>query len=456
MESSWHSKTTCLPGGSRNPLGRHGQLYIHVPDAGQQADFHQYHHDCGGKDHPEHLRDDCFRAALLNEIKNKFMKRSIQTIVYLPNFLSWVILATVVVNIFSYEGPINAVLEMLGIEPILFMASNKWFRSVLIVTDVWKGFGYGAIIYLAALSGIDPGLYEAAAIDGANRFKRVWHITLPGILPTIMLVTIMNLPNVLNAGFDQIFNLYNPSGHGDGGHHRYLGVPGRPGGKAVQPWYRSGAVALDRGNHFDAVSQQNRAKSDRLQDLLGRGGMIEKRTFGGIVADIIIWIIVGALALSCLMPLMNIVAISLSDNAAVSANLVNIFPIGFNISSYQEIMGDKQFWRSFGISVLRVVLGLSVNITLLVLTAYPLSKSPKFFTGQKVYMSLILFAMLLFSGGLIPTFMVVNSLKLTNTIWALILPGAVPLGNVILLMNAFRGVPKSLEEAAMIDGGPSG
>ena len=114
--------------------------------------------------------------------------------------------------------------------------------------------------------------------------------------------------------------------------------------------------------------------------------MIEKRTFGGIVADIIIWIIVGALALSCLMPLMNIVAISLSDNAAVSANLVNIFPIGFNISSYQEIMGDKQFWRSFGISVLRVVLGLSVNITLLVLTAYPLSKSPKFFTGQKVYM----------------------------------------------------------------------
>ena len=130
-------------------------------------------------------------ALLLNEIKNKFMKRSIQTI-------------------FSYEGPINAVLEMLGIEPILFMASNKWFRSVLIVTDVWKGFGYGAIIYLAALSGIDPGLYEAAAIDGANRFKRVWHITLPGILPTIMLVTIMNLPNVLNAGFDQIFNLYNP------------------------------------------------------------------------------------------------------------------------------------------------------------------------------------------------------------------------------------------------------
>ena len=180
--------------------------------------------------------------------------------------------------------------------------------------------------------------------------------------------------------------------------------------------------------------------------------MIEKRGPGGIVADIIIWIIVGVLALSCLMPLMNIVAISLSDNAAVSANLVKILPIGLNLSSYQEILGDMQFWRSFMISVLRVVLGLAINISLLVLTAYPLSKSPSFFNKQKVYMSFVLFAML-FSGGLIPTFMVVNSLNLTNTIWALILPGAVPLGNVILLMNAFRGVPKSLEEAALIDGG---
>ena len=149
-------------------------------------------------------------ALLLNEIRLKWAKKSIQTIVYLPNFLSWVILSTVVVNVFAYDGPINDFLEMLGLERILFMASNDWFRPMLIVTDVWKGFGYGAIIYLAALSGIDPGLYEAAAIDGANRFKRVLHITLPGILPTIMLVTIMNLPNILNAGFDQIFNLYNP------------------------------------------------------------------------------------------------------------------------------------------------------------------------------------------------------------------------------------------------------
>lgn len=149
-------------------------------------------------------------ALLLNEIRMKTVKKTIQTIVYLPNFLSWVILSTVVVNMFSYDGPINAFLKLLGAEPILFMASNTWFRPMLIITDVWKSFGYGAIIYLAALTAIDPGQYEAAAIDGAGRFKRMIHITIPGILPTIMLVTIMNLPNILNAGFDQIFNLYNP------------------------------------------------------------------------------------------------------------------------------------------------------------------------------------------------------------------------------------------------------
>lgn len=149
-------------------------------------------------------------ALLLNEIRVKWAKKGIQTIVYLPNFLSWAVLATVILNIFSYEGPINTLLSWLGIDPILFMASNTWFRPMLVITDVWKGFGYGSIIYLATLTSIDPGLYEAASIDGANRFKQILHVTLPGLLPTIVLITTMNLPNILNAGFDQIFNLYNP------------------------------------------------------------------------------------------------------------------------------------------------------------------------------------------------------------------------------------------------------
>ena len=149
-------------------------------------------------------------ALLLNEIRLKWAKKSIQTIVYLPNFLSWAVLAAVFINIFDYHGPVNNFLQAFGHKPILFLGSNEWFRSIIISTDVWKGFGYGAIVYLAALTGIDPGLYEASSMDGANRFKQLLHVTLPGILPTIMLITALNLGNILNAGFDQIFALYNP------------------------------------------------------------------------------------------------------------------------------------------------------------------------------------------------------------------------------------------------------
>lgn len=149
-------------------------------------------------------------AILLNEIRVKVFKRTFQTIVYLPHFLSWVVLATVVTNMFSLEGPFNAVISMFGGDPIQFLADNNWFRTVIVGTDVWKEFGYNSVVYLAALTGIDLGLYEAANIDGANRFKQILHITIPCLLPTIVLMTALNLGNILNAGFDQIFNLYNP------------------------------------------------------------------------------------------------------------------------------------------------------------------------------------------------------------------------------------------------------
>lgn len=150
-------------------------------------------------------------ALMLNEIRIKTMKKTIQTVVYLPHFLSWVVLATVVTNMFSLSGPINAVVKAIGGgDGIQFLADNKWFRSVIVVSDTWKEFGYNSVVYLAALTGIDASLYEAASIDGAARFKQTLHVTLPGIMPTIILMTALNLGNILNAGFDQIFNLYNP------------------------------------------------------------------------------------------------------------------------------------------------------------------------------------------------------------------------------------------------------
>lgn len=149
-------------------------------------------------------------ALMLHELTIKKLVRPIQTLVYLPYFLSWVILGSIVLNIFGVDGPINSLLGVFGVEPIVFFGRADMFRPLVIGSDIWKGFGYNAVIYLAALTSIDPSLHEAAAIDGAGRFKRLIHITLPGIKTTVILLAILSLGNVLNAGFDQIYNLYNP------------------------------------------------------------------------------------------------------------------------------------------------------------------------------------------------------------------------------------------------------
>ena len=149
-------------------------------------------------------------ALLLNEFCIKRLKRPIQTIVYLPYFLSWVILAKIVLNIFGYTGPINQLMKAFGRNQINFFWEQSLIQTLVIGTDIWKGFGYNTVVYLAAILGVDQSLYEAAAADGAGRFKRIWHITLPGIRTTVALLAILSLGNVLNAGFDQIYNLYNP------------------------------------------------------------------------------------------------------------------------------------------------------------------------------------------------------------------------------------------------------
>jgi putative aldouronate transport system permease protein len=149
-------------------------------------------------------------AILLNEVRIMAVKRWVQTIVYLPHFLSWVILAGVVIDLLSLQGIVNHALQSFGVKPILFLASNRWFPAIIIGSDIWKEFGFAAIIYLAALAGINPNLYEAAEMDGAGRFQQLLYITLPSLLPTTVLLATLSIGNILNAGFDQIFNLYNP------------------------------------------------------------------------------------------------------------------------------------------------------------------------------------------------------------------------------------------------------
>jgi putative aldouronate transport system permease protein len=149
-------------------------------------------------------------ALLLNELRRHTVKKVFQTVVYLPHFLSWAILAGIFIDILSLDGIVNRIIQSLGLQPVQFLSEPAIFPWTLIITDIWKGFGFGTVVYLAALANIDPGLYETALVDGAGRWKQTLHISIPMIAPTIVLLTVLSLGNILNAGFDQVYNLYSP------------------------------------------------------------------------------------------------------------------------------------------------------------------------------------------------------------------------------------------------------
>ena len=150
-------------------------------------------------------------ALLLNEVRKKFYKKTVQTIIYLPYFLSWAILGGLFLDIFAHDGIVNQILGNIGLTGVSWLGEKTSFLSLIVASDIWKNFGYGTIVYLAALTGIDVSLYEAAKVDGANRWQQTKNITVPGIIPIAVLLGILSLGNVLNAGFEQIFVLLNPT-----------------------------------------------------------------------------------------------------------------------------------------------------------------------------------------------------------------------------------------------------
>lgn len=178
--------------------------------------------------------------------------------------------------------------------------------------------------------------------------------------------------------------------------------------------------------------------------------MIYRSTTDRIV-DYLITALLILVGVTALLPLVNTLAISLSDKAAVSGGMVGLWPVGFNLDAYRFILRDDKFWQAFGVSVLRVLLGGAINFVLAVMTAFPLSRGVKAFPARNVFMWLFVFGMIL-NVGIVPWYLTVSGYGLLDTIWALVLPGAVPIWSVILLMNFFRNIPKELDEAARIDG----
>lgn len=151
-------------------------------------------------------------ALMLNEVRHVLFKRVSQTVLYLPHFISWVVLAGMIINFLSPStGPVNYVIKELGYDPISFLLKPEYFRTILVSAEVWKGAGWGTIIYLAAMTSISPSLYESAKLDGASRIQQIRYITLPGIASTITVLLVLQMGHVLDNGFEQVFLLYNPT-----------------------------------------------------------------------------------------------------------------------------------------------------------------------------------------------------------------------------------------------------
>lgn len=148
-------------------------------------------------------------SLMLNELRLNKLKRTVQTVIYMPHFLSWIVFGGIILDVLGTDGVVNQLISLCGGDPVHFLTNDDMFPGVLVVTDVWKNFGFNTIVYMSALTAIDPTLYEAAAIDGAGRWKQTMHVTIPGIMPTIVLLTTLSLGNVLNAGFDQVYMLLN-------------------------------------------------------------------------------------------------------------------------------------------------------------------------------------------------------------------------------------------------------
>lgn len=156
-------------------------------------------------------------ALLLNEVRQKTYKRTLQTLVYLPHFISWVALAGIFMDILSpSSGIVNEIIRFFGGQPVYFLGDEKVFPFTVVATAIWKHFGWNAIVYLAAITNVDETLYEAAYLDGAGRFKQVWHVTVPGIMPIVVLMTVLSIGTILKAGFEQVYNLYSPQVYSTG------------------------------------------------------------------------------------------------------------------------------------------------------------------------------------------------------------------------------------------------
>lgn len=366
-------------------------------------------------------------AVILNDIVSKRRKKTYQTILLLPYMISIVVVAYLVNGFLASDTGFinNYIMEPLGLAPISFYAETKYWPFILTFINLWKGVGYSCIIYLANIGGIDPGYYEAASLDGAARWQRFLHITLPCLKPTIITLTILSIGKMFYSDFGLFYQVPMQSG-------------------TLFPVTQT----IDTYVFYGLMNNGNigmSAAAGLYQSVVGF--VLVLATNAAVNKTILI-----LMCIACLAPFLLLVASSFTSETALIANGYSFWPQELSLKAYQYLLQDSSVFRAYGVTLLLTAVGTTLSILVTTMIAYPLSMSSLPGRGM---ISFYVFFTMLFAGGLVPAYMMwTQTFHIKNTFLALLLPNLVTNGFIIMMMRSYfqANIPKEVLESARMDG----
>lgn len=366
-------------------------------------------------------------AVILNDIVSKRRKKTYQTILLLPYMISIVVVAYLVNGFLASDTGFinNYIMEPLGLAPISFYAETKYWPFILTFINLWKGVGYSCIIYLANIGGIDPGYYEAASLDGAARWQRFLHITLPCLKPTIITLTILSIGKMFYSDFGLFYQVPMQSG-------------------TLFPVTQT----IDTYVFYGLMNNGNigmSAAAGLYQSVVGF--VLVLATNAAVNKTILI-----LMCIACLAPFLLLIASSFTSETALIANGYSFWPQELSLKAYQYLLQDSSVFRAYGVTLLLTAVGTTLSILVTTMIAYPLSMSSLPGRGM---ISFYVFFTMLFAGGLVPAYMMwTQTFHIKNTFLALLLPNLVTNGFIIMMMRSYfqANIPKEVLESARMDG----
>lgn len=402
-----------------------------------------------------------FAAIMLFEVGGKWFRKITQSALFLPYFISWVVVGAIAYNLLNYDiGTVNALLRGLGLEPVDIYNTPSYWPYILVLVSAWKGLGYGTVMYLAAITGIDTEMYEAAEIDGANIFQRIMKVTIPNLYPTIIILVLLAVGNIFRGDFGMFYNmignnglLFSSTDVIDTFVFRSLITSNDIGMSAAAGVFQSvlGFVTIMTRTLLSVNTTKTAPCSKRIRSLVFQNGgndmkQLDRKIFSGIGYVSLIF-----LAILCIFPFVLVVSSSFTEENKIITEGYQFIPTAFSTEAYSILFKyPEQMIQAYLVTIAVTIIGTLVGLFLTSMTAYALSR--KDFKWRNKF-SFFFFFTTLFSGGLVPWYLLmVNYLDMKDTLAALVIPMMLNVFYIIVMKSFMGSIPEAIVESAKIDG----